>query len=75
MANPQKLNQKTLPVYVYKITNSAPNRRQIEIPSRDRSVFQSVGLVAVIPLDDCIRKRLEKALDAEFKTSLTTGLR
>lgn len=74
MANLKKSNRKNLPVYVYKITNSGPNRRHIEIPSRDRPVFQSVGLVAVIPLDDCVMERLEKALGAEFKLSLTQGV-
>ncbi len=75
MAKKSKPTKKTIPAFVYRISNSGPNRRHIEIPSKDRPQFRDVSIAAVIPLDDCIRERLEKALGVEFKISLTNGVR
>ncbi len=59
MVKELKPTQKIIPSFIYRIINSGPNRRHIEIPSRDRQQFENVGVVAVIPCFRTIAYKLE----------------
>ena len=67
MAKRQKSKKKNLPAYLYRVSNSGPNRLHIEIPSKDRPEFQSGKPVIVIPYEDHIKKQLKETIGPEFE--------
>ena len=69
MAKSQKPTKKNLPAYLYRVSNSGPNRLHIEIPSKDRGEFHNGESVIVIPYDDQIRKSLKKMFGENFSVA------